>query len=178
MKNQVIKPFATALWLINNTKLTFAQIARFCDISETEIQAMADGFEKSSLEPHNPLKVGQLTIEEIARCEESPLSDLKLSYLPIFPDTEIKVSKKVYTPMSKRKDKLNGALFLIQNYPELPEIAVVKLTGVSKKTAEALFNNTYAKIEDIIPRDPISLGLCTQVKLNDEMAKYKKSDRD
>ena len=176
MKNQVIKPFATALWLINNTKLTFSQIARFCDISEIEIKAMADGFEKASLEPNNPIKIGQLSAEEIARCEENQMADLKLSSLPIFADTEIKISKKTYTPMSKRKDKVNGALFLIQNYPELPEVSIIKLTGASKKTVEAMLSNTYQKIEEVNPRDPISLGLCTQVKLNEDLAKYSKKE--
>jgi hypothetical protein len=174
MKNYVIKPVATALWLIENTKLTFTQIGNFCNISEVEIKAMADGFEKSFLEPNNPIKIGQLNQEEIKRCEENPKADLQLSALPIFPDTEIKISKKVYTPLSKRKDKISGALFLIQNHPELPENSIIKLTGATKKAVENLKLGNYPKIEEITPKDPASLSLCTQVKFNEELAKFSK----
>jgi hypothetical protein len=177
MKNQVIKPLATALWLINNTKLTFKQIAEFCQVSETEIIAMADGFEKAFLEPNNPIKIGQLTQEEIIRCEAHHDASLNLSRLPIFTDIEIKVSKKSYTPISKRKDKISGALFLLQTQPSLPLEAIVRLTSATKRSVQALTDGTFGKIEEITPRDPVLLGLCTQVKLNAELSKIKKIEK-
>jgi hypothetical protein len=174
MKNKVIKPIATALWLIKNTKLTFNQIAQFCNISEAEIESMADGFEKSFLEPNNPIKVGQLTEQEVKKCEDDPKMFLKLSPLPIFPDTSIKVSKKSYTSLSDRKNKINGALFLIERHKILPIEVIARLTKATKGAVQKLLEGTYPKMEELTPRDPISLGLCTQVKLNEELAKFTK----
>ena len=94
MKNQVIKPIATALWLLQNTKLTFSQIGAFTLLSNPEIKAIADGFSMSHLEANNPVKVGQITLEEIARCEADENASLRLSSLPLFNDIEVKISKK------------------------------------------------------------------------------------
>jgi hypothetical protein len=175
MKNQVIKPIGTALWLLKNTKLSFRQIAKFVSVSEMEIRAMADGFDKAFLEPNNPInKAGQLTIAEIARCEANETEDLKLSGLPLFNDIEIKVSKKVFTPMSKRKDKVSGVLFLLESYPKLSSEQIIKLTGATKKMVEGVIDKTYSSIESVSPKDPIVSGLCTQVKLNEELEKAKK----
>ena len=176
MKNQVIKPIATALWLIKNTKLTFKQIGSFCNLQEQEVMAMADGFEKSSLEPNNPIKIGQLTMEEIQKCESNKNLDLNLSELPIFKDTNVKISKKVYTSVAKRKEKISGALFLIENYSQLPITSIIKLTGITKKSAESLISGTYSKIQEINPKDPIISGLCTQLTFNEEIVKYSKED--
>ena len=174
MRNQVIKPIATALWLLKNTKLTFGQIASFCSISEVEVTAMADGFEKAYLEPNNPIKLGQLTIEEIKKCEQNPNAPLKLSGLPVFNDIDIKVSKKVYTPISKRKDKINTALYLVEHYPGLTVAQIVKLTGSTKKAVESIKDKTYNNLEDYTAKDPVSLGVCSQLQLNEEIAKIKK----
>jgi uncharacterized protein len=174
MKNQVIKPIASALWLIKNTKLTFNQIANFTGLTNAEINAMADGFEKSSLEPNNPIKIGQLTKEELTRCENNPKAELKLSQLPIFSDTEIKISKKTYVSVARRKEKISGALFLLEKYSNLPIESVMRLTGATKKIVESLINQTYSAIGELNPKDPIISGLCTQVKLNEELAKYSK----
>lgn len=175
MKSQLIKPVATALWLIKNTKLTFSQIAKFCLIPEAEIEAMADGFEKAFLESNNPIKTGQLTVDEITRCEADSNADLQISSLPLFAGTEIKVSKKSYTPMSQRRNKLSGALFLLQNY-KLTNASIMKLTGTTKRVVEGMIDGTLSNLDDITPKDPILLGLCTQVMLNEEINKNKKSD--
>lgn len=175
MKNQVIKPIATALWLIKNTKLTFLQISNFTGLTELEINAMADGFEKSSLEPNNPIKIGQLTQEELTKCENNPKANLQLSGLPIFNDIQIKVSKKTYVSLAKRKEKLTGALFLLEKHPILPIESVMKLTGATRKMVEGLVNQTYSKLNELSPKDPTISRLCTQVKLNEELAKYSKN---
>ena len=135
---------------------------------------MADGFEKAYLEPNNPIKLGQLTIEEIEKCEQNPNAPLKLSSLPISSDIDIKVSKKVYTPISKRKDKINGALYLVEHFPGLTVAQIIKLTGSTKKAVEAIKDRTYNNLEDYTPKDPIYLGLCSQLQLNEEVAKIKK----
>lgn len=173
MKNEVIKPVATALWLIENTMLTFEQISQFCEISLDEVKELADGFEKSGLEPSNPIQKGQLTAEEIKRCERNSSLKLKLAKLPLYDDINIKKSKRVFTPMSQRKDKISAAVFLHQTHP-LSQAQIVKLTGVSKKVVEEIFLKTYLKIEEITPKDPVSCGICTQVALNAEIAKCKK----
>jgi hypothetical protein len=177
MKNEVIKPIATALWLLTNTTLTFRQIANFCQMDELDVEALADGYEKAFLEPNDPIKPGQLTKEEIKRCEADPEANLRLDGLPIFGDTEIKERKTKFTPMSKRKDKVNGTLFLVQNYYTAPNYKlgvaqIKKLTGADKKTVESIIDGTYSNLDELTPKDPVSLGLCTQVMLNEALAKF------
>ena len=176
MKNEVIKPVASALWLIENTMLTFEQIAGFCNLSLNEVKELADGFEKADLEPSNPIQKGQLTEEEIKRCERNSSLKLRISELPIYGDINIKKSKRVFTPMSQRKDKISAAVFLFQNHP-LTISQGVKLTKAKKKTVEDIFAKTYTKIDEITPKDPVSCGLCTSAALNEELAKIKKHDR-
>lgn len=169
MKNILIKPIGTAIWLIQNSRLTFKQIANFCGISEMEVSAMANGFDKASLEPNSPIKMGQLTPEEIKRCEEDSKLNLRLVALPIFNDIDIKVSTKVFTPISKRKDKISAILWLTKN-TKLSILQIVKLTNGTKKVVVSMIDGTYPNA-DISPKDPVQSGICTQSQLNEELSK-------
>lgn len=176
MKSELIKPVATALWLIKNTKLTFKQIADFCSISEAEVEDMANGFGKAFLEPNNPVKLGQLKLDDIKKCELDNSASLPLQGVNIFNNVEIKLSKKVFTPISKRREKLNAALWLAQN-TQLTSLQIVKLTGVRKQIVESIMEGSYQKVDEITPKDPVNIGVCTQIQLNEELEKVKKVDK-
>ena len=159
-----LMPKATASWLIENTSLSFKQISEFVGVHILEIQALADGEVSSGILPRNPLENGELTQEEISRCEtNSQLSlNIKQSDIPI-PNSKTKGAK--YTPLSKRADKPNGIYWFIKNIPEIPDSKICKLIGTTKKTVQSLRDRSYWNMQNIRAQNPFELGLCSKEDL-------------
>ncbi len=168
---------ATALWLIDNTSLTFEQIADFCDIHVLEIQGMADGDVSSSITPLNPIDSNQLTREMIATCEKD--SNKKLELKENVADTII-VAKKgrkgnTYVPIARRGDKPDGIAFLLKYYPEITNEQIRRLINTTTPMIESIRNKTRWNIKEIKPRDPVMLGLCSQSQFNSVVDEVKKN---
>jgi hypothetical protein len=162
---QPLMPKATAVWLIDKTSLSFDQIADFVGMHPLEIQAIADGEVAQGIVGFDPVASGQLTREEIARCEASPAARLKLLESTIvLPKQRAKGGR--YTPVSKRNDRPDGIAFLLRNYPMLPDAVVSKLVGTTKDTIAKVRDRTHWNSANIKPRDPVILGLCSQSDLN------------
>ncbi|HET6182355.1 MAG TPA: cell cycle transcriptional regulator TrcR [Acetobacteraceae bacterium] len=163
-----LMPKATAVWLIEKTALTFTQIAEFCGMHPLEVQAIADGEVAQGIVGYDPVANGQLTMEEIRRCEADPEARLQLlpSHLP-----QPKRSRGGrYTPVAKRNDRPNAIAFLLRNYPQLGDMAVVKLLGTTKETIQKVRDRTHWNSANIKPIDPVILGLCSQSDLNAAVA--------
>ncbi|MFL2661384.1 MAG: cell cycle transcriptional regulator TrcR [Alphaproteobacteria bacterium] len=167
-----LMPKATASWLIENTSLSFKQISEFVGVHILEIQALADGEVSSGILPRNPLENGELTQEEISRCEtNSQLSlNIKQSDIPI-PNSKTKGAK--YTPLSKRADKPNGIYWFIKNIPEIPDSKICKLIGTTKKTVQSLRDRSYWNMQNIRAQNPFELGLCSKEDIEKIIDKYK-----
>lgn len=170
---QPLMPKATAVWLVDNTKLTFAQIADFCGLHELEVKAIADGEVATGMIGMSPVVSGQLTSEEITRCENEPRAKLKMlrSDLPL-PTSRSKGPR--YTPVTKRADKPDGVAFLIKTYPQLLDAQIARLIGTTKETIAKIRDRTHWNSTNIKPRDPILLGLCKRADLD---AALRKADR-
>ena len=170
MHNTPLMPMATAVWLVENTTLTFKQIANFCKLHEVEIQGIADGEVAKGIIPYNPIMSGQLTREEIdlsSKDENSPLN-LK-SY-----DVEIEVvDKKIkrYVPLSKRQHKPNSSLSLIKQHSILKDSQVAKLVGITKNSVTAIRNKSYWNFNNLAARDPVAMGLFSQRELIEALEK-------
>jgi hypothetical protein len=153
-------PKATALWLIQNTALSFTQIAEFCSLHELEVQALADGDVMGGMAPLDPVLNGQLTTEEIKRCEADPEARLRLQRSEV-PQPLQRAKGARYTPISKRQDKPDGIAWLLKNHPELSDAQICKLLGTTKSTIGAVRERTHWNSQNIRPRDPVDIGLCT-----------------
>lgn len=163
-----LMPKATAVWLIEKTALTFNQIAEFCGMHPLEVQAIADGEVAQSIIGYDPVANGQLTQEEINRCEADPDLKLKLSANRM---QIVKRSKGArYTPISKRNDRPDAIAFLLRNYPQLLDQQIAKLLGTTKDTIAKVRDKQHWNSANIKPRDPIILGLCSQMDLNSAVA--------
>jgi len=149
-----LMPKATAVWLVENTSLTFDQIADFCELHPLEIQAIADG----------EVANGQTTAEEIERCQADPEARLKLSPQALPPQV-FKHKGPRYTPISKRQDKPDAIAFLLKSHPELSDTQITKLIGTTKPTIAAVRDRTHWNSPNIKPRHPVELGLCTFAEL-------------
>ncbi len=158
---------ATAVWLVENTSLTFAQIANFCGLHELEVQGIADGDVASGIIGQNPFLSAQLTHEEIARCEKDPEASLVLnkSVSSSIKSTGKKVGK--YTPIARRQDKPDGIFYLLKYYPEITNNQVKKLVGTTDKMIDSIRDRSHWNIKNIKPRDVVLLGLCSQSQFND-----------
>lgn len=170
--NLPLMPKATAVWLVENTGLTFKQIGDFCGLHELEVQGIADGEVASGIMGNDPIQSGQITREEITRCEEDPTASLELAknakkYI------EKKKSKARYTPIARRQDKPDGVAWILKNYPNIPESKIAKLLGTTKDTITKIKEGSHWNIKNIRPRDPVLLGLCSQTDLNNLIAKTK-----
>lgn len=164
-----LMPKATAVWLIEKTSLSFDQIAEFVNMHPLEIQAIADGEVAQGIVGFDPIASGQLTREEIARCEADPAARLKLQESTIvLPKSRTKGGR--YTPVSKRNDRPDGIAWLLRNYPMLTDAQVAKLLGTTKDTIAKVRDKTHWNSANIKPRDPVILGLCTQSDLNAAVA--------
>ncbi len=166
-KNLPILPRATAIWLIDNTALTFKQIADFCGIHELEIKAIADGGASQAIKGLDPIAGGQLTKEEIIRCTQDVNSSLTISVSPAYDLVNSKKKQKSrYTPIARRHDKPDAVYWLLKNYPDISDGQIIKLIGTTKSTIEAVRDRSHWNMKNIRPRDPVLLGICSQVKLD------------
>jgi len=163
-------PKATAVWLVDNTTLTFDQVAAFCGLHPLEVQAIADGEVATGMAGHDPIASDQLTAEEIARCEKDADTKLQLlkSDMPL-PTPRAKGAR--YTPVSKRQDKPDGIAWLLRTFPELSDAQIGKLLGTTKPTITAIRERTHWNAPNIRPRDPVDLGLCARGELDEAVQK-------
>ena len=159
-----LMPKATAVWLVENTSLTFEQIADFCELHPLEIQAIADGEVANQMQGLDPVANGQTTAEEIERCQADPRARLKLSPQALPPQV-FKHRGPRYTPIAKRQDKPDAIAFLLKSHPELSDAQISKLIGTTKPTIAAVRDRTHWNSPNIKPRQPVGLGLCTLEEL-------------
>jgi hypothetical protein len=156
-------PHATASWLIENTSLTFEQIAEFCGLHILEIQAMADDTAATKLTGRDPVRAGELTWTEIERVQKNPDAHLRMEKGP----EQLRRTKGPrYTPVSKRQDKPDGIAWIVRNHPEVTDAQISKLIGTTKTTIASIRDKTHWNIANITPKDPVTLGLCSQRELD------------
>src|ERR1700744_5793673 len=168
-----LMPKATAVWLVENTTLTFEQISEFCGVHPLEVQAIADGEVAVGIVGLDPVVNGQLTAEEIKRCEEDPRGRLKMGKAaPPQPITRSKGPR--YTPVSKRADKPDAIAYLIKNHPELLDAQIARLVGTTKDTIAKVRDRTHWNASNIKPHSPVLLGLVKQADLD---AALKRAER-
>lgn len=163
--NRPMMPKATAVWLVENTALTFRQIAEFCELHELEVQAIADEDIVVGMAGIDPLQAGQLTQEEIDRCQADPEARLVLKETDIpMPVQRSKGAR--YTPIAKRQDKPDGIAWLLKHHPELTDAQISKLLGTTKNTINAVRDRSHWNSSNIRARDPMDLGLCSYSDYN------------
>ncbi len=170
MSNTPLMPMATAVWLVENTTLTFKQIANFCNMHEVEIQGIADGEVAKGIKAYNPIISGQLSKDEIelsSKDENRPLqiknTDIEIS------NTEQKIKK--YVPLSKRQDKPDSALWLIKSHNILKDSQIARLVGITKNTVTSIRNKSYWNYNNLSPKDPVALNLFSQKDLIEAIEK-------
>lgn len=161
-----LMPKATAVWLIENTTLTFEQIGEFCGMHTLEVQGIADGDVASSIIGVDPVISGQLTREEIKRCEKEASAKLQLTEKAIKNSTLKKKKQGRYTPVARRQDKPDAIAWFLKNCPEVTDAQVAKLIGTTKSTINAVRSKSHWNSSNIKPKDPVLLGLCTQTELD------------
>lgn len=161
---QPLMPKATAIWLVENTSLTFQQIADFCDLHLLEIEAIADG-EAESMVGFDPIASSQLTQDEIHRCEANPDARLQMSPV-ISADQLIRSNKAKYTPLTKRKDKPDAILWLIKYYNSISNQQISEFLGTTVRTVQTIRDRTHPRYSEFKPRSPVVLGFCTQSELD------------
>jgi len=165
---------ATAVWLVENTTLSFRQIADFCGFHELEVQGIADGEVAGSVRGFDPVANNQLTAEEIRKAEANPLLRLKLKFNAASVGEDKRRGPR-YTPLSKRQDRPNAILWLVKFHPELADAQIAKLVGTTKPTIQSIRERTHWNIANMQPIDPVALGLCKQSEL--DAAVHKANER-
>mgnify|MGYP001167907690 FL=1 len=170
MSNAPLMPMATAVWLVENTTLTFKQIAEFCKLHEVEIQGIADGEVAKGIIAYNPIISGQLTREEIELSSKDESRPLQIKNTDIEISSENKKIKK-YVPLSKRQDKPDSALWLIKHHSILKDSQIAKLVGVTKNSVVAIRNKSYWNYNNLNPKDPVAMNLFTQKDLIEAIEK-------
>ena len=166
---------ATAVWLVENTSLTFRQIATFCGLHELEISGIADGEVAHGIRGMDPIATNQLTREEIENCERNADRNLELMINPAAKGEKKKRGPK-YTPLSKRQDKPSAILWLVKFHPELTDGQISKLVGTTKNTIQSIRQRSHWNINNIQPLDPVALGLCKQVELDFQVERSSKKN--
>ena len=170
MNNAPLMPMATAVWLVENTTLTFKQIADFCNLHEVEIQGIADGEVAKGIVGYNPIIAGQLTKEEIELSSKDQTRSLNINnYNLDISNTNDKIKK--YVPLSKRQDKPDSALWLIRQHSILKDSQIAKLVGITKNSVVAIRNKSYWNYNNLNAKDPVAIGLFTQKELQDAIEK-------
>ena len=164
MSNSPLMPMATAVWLVENTTLTFKQIANFCNMHEVEIQGIADGEVAKGIKAYNPIIAGQLSREEIELSSNDESRPLKIKNTDVEISNDEKKIKK-YIPLSKRQDKPDSALWLIKQHNILKDSQIAKLVGITKNSVTSIRNKSYWNFNNLNPKDPIALNLFTQKDL-------------
>jgi uncharacterized protein len=173
MSTQLLMPKATAVWLVDNTALSFEQIAFFCHLHPLEVKAIADGDSAQGIKGLDPIATGQLSREEIAKAEKNPEHRLKISDPKVrIPEAKRKGAR--YTPLSKRQDRPNAILWLVRNHPELKDAQISRLVGTTKSTIEQVRNRSHWNASNLSPMDPVSLGICSQIDLDMEVERSAK----
>ncbi len=174
MSTQLLMPKATAIWLVDNTSLSFKQIAEFCTLHELEVKAIADGEAAQGIKGLDPVLTGQLSREEIERGQNDPNYRLKLAE----PKVRVPGAKRRkgprYTPVSRRQDRPSAILWLVRNHPELKDAQIMRLVGTTKATIQSIRERTHWNIANLQPSDPVTLGLCAQLDLDMEVQKAAK----
>lgn len=165
-----LMPKATAVWLIDNTTLSFDQVAEFCGLHRLEVQGIADGEVAAGIVGHDPVSNGQLTQEELDRCQNDPKASLQLSK-PVGDVPQPRRSGGRYTPVSRRGDRPDAISWLLKFHPELSDAQIGKLVGTTKTTINAVRDKTHWNAQAIKPRDPVSLGICSQLELDEFVKK-------
>jgi hypothetical protein len=164
-------PHATASWLVDNTALAFDQIAEFCGLHILEVQAIADDTAATKYTGRDPVRAHELTIDEIHRGEANPNYKLKIQKGP---EPVRRTKGPRYTPVSKRQDKPDGIAWILRNHPEISDGAIGKLIGTTRTTIQALRDRSHWNMSNIVPKDPVTLGLCSQRELDALVAKAAK----
>lgn len=170
----LLMPKATAVWLVDNTALTFDQIATFCTLHPLEVKAIADGDSAQGIKGLDPINTGQLTRDEIAKAEADVNHVLKISESKV-QVPQLKKKGPRYTPVSKRQDRPNAILWLVRNHPELKDAQISRLAGTTKNTIQQIRERTHWNSANLQPIDPVALGLCTQIDLDFEVNKASKN---
>jgi hypothetical protein len=174
MSTQPLMPKGTAVWLVENTALSFDQIANFCKLHPLEVKAIADDEGAQSILGRDPVASGQLSREEIEKGERDPNYRLKLSEAKVhLPETKRKKGPR-YTPVSRRQDRPNAILWLVRNHPELKDSQIMRLVGTTKSTIDAIRERTHWNAANLAPMDPVTLGLCSQIDLDFEVQRAAK----
>jgi len=168
-----IMPKGTAVWLIENTALTFEQIANFCGMHELEVQTLADEG-VAGIIGVNPIQLGQLTQEEIDRCSKDPKSNLRMVSQNVY-EQKKKKAKRKYTPLIKRQDRPDAVAWLVKYYPEMSDATISTLIAATKATVTSIREKLRSRISDLRPRDPVLLGFCSQLDLDKAVAELKKN---
>jgi hypothetical protein len=174
MTDLPLMPKATAVWLVENTSLSFDQIADFCRLHPLEVKAIADGESALSIKGLDPILTGQLTREEIAQAEANPAVRLRMADQKV----RVAVAKRKgprYTPVSRRQDRPNAILWLLRNHPEMKDAQIMRLVGTTKPTIESIRGRTHWNANNLTPMDPVSLGLCSQIDLDFEVERAAKN---
>ncbi|WP_136439430.1 DUF1013 domain-containing protein [Pacificoceanicola onchidii] len=171
---KLLHPKATAVWLVDNTTLSFKQIADFTGFHELEIQGIADGDVAAGVKGFDPIANNQLVQDEIDQAEKNPLYKMKLKYNAAAQDEEKRRGPR-YTPLSKRQDRPNAILWLVKFHPELADSQIAKLVGTTKPTIQSIRERTHWNIQNMQPIDPVALGLCKQSELDAAVAKAAKN---
>lgn len=166
---QLLMPKATAVWLVENTALSFGQIAEFCGLHSLEVQAIADEEVSIGMRGLDPIANGQLTQAEVDRCQADPSAHLVIAK-PKIPEIENKRKGARYTPVSKRQDRPDGIAWLLKNYPEITDAQISKLLGTTKPTINSVRDKTHWNSPNIKPRNPSQLGLCGVAELEKAIA--------
>ena len=170
MSNAPLMPMATAVWLVENTTLTFKQIANFCNLHEVEIQGIADGEVAKGIKAYNPIISGQLSREEIELSSKDENRDLQIKSTDIEISNVEKKTKK-YIPLSKRQDKPDSALWLIRQHNILKDSQIAKLVGITKNSVTSIRNKSYWNYNNLNPKDPVALNLFSQKDLIEALEK-------
>jgi uncharacterized protein len=169
-----LMPKATAVWLVENTALSFDQVAEFCKLHPLEVKAIADGDAAQGIKGLDPILTGQLTREEIDKGVADPNYKLKLSEQRVrLPEAKRKKGPR-YTPVSRRQDRPNAILWLVRNHPELKDSQIMRLVGTTKSTIQAIRDRTHWNAQNLQPMDPVTLGLCSQIDLDFEVQRSAK----
>ncbi|MFN3891666.1 MAG: DUF1013 domain-containing protein [Beijerinckiaceae bacterium] len=174
MSNAPLMPKATAVWLVENTSLSFDQIAEFCKLHPLEVKGIADGEVAAGIKGHDPITSNQLTRDEIARGEKNPSYRLQLAKSKVSLPEIKKPRGPRYTPLSRRQDRPNAILWLVRNHPELKDAQIMRLVGTTKATLQAVRDRTHWNSAALAPMDPVTLGLCSQMDLDFEVSRANK----
>jgi len=173
MATPLLMPKATAVWLVDNTALSFEQIAAFCSLHPLEVQGVADGDVAGGIMGANPIQNGQLTREEIQKAEADPSYRMKMSE----PKVRVAAAKRKgprYTPISRRNERPNAIKWLLRNHPEMKDAQIMRLVGTTKSTIDSVREGTHWNTANLAAMDPVTLGLCSQIDLDLEVKRASK----